>query len=593
MNKLIPGAALIFVAAAVPLAAGYWLGEREAGQQIARLGERALADNRAEAEKLARRLADRLRGLRDIETQRPYYEYQAWMHDPRGVAQGIAIIPSPLAAGPADPLIIAHFQISPEGTLSLPALDEAVPETVPAARRERFLPVLERWRPAAQRLKALLPGLPTRAETEARPGGVRPTPGAHSEPPPRHLLEAQQSLILSANDWAQNRAAGALYLAAQRPEKNGRPAAKATIGGAKKTGEPVIIEASWLFWRSVNIHGQPGLFALRGVDTPDGRWVQGFQVDLTKARAELQEFSPAALTLDMKKPHAGGAAIEIGGAEWWIGRDEAPGRSAAQTAGEQLLTRFHRLFALIAAGVLLAALLALRLLYKAEQLAAARSRFAAAAAHELRTPLAGLRLYGEMLAEGHGDPAKQRDYARRVADEAARLARVVGNILEFTRLERGALRVNPRPGDLASALRDIAQRLEPGLREAGAPLVLALDEALPPVAFDADALHEIVQNLLDNGEKYSRGATDRTLTLGLRAAAGGAEISVSDRGPGVPEKLREKLFSPFYRADARDAPPGLGLGLALVRSLARAHGGRARCEENPGGGARFSVWMPH
>src|SRR6185369_5590665 len=143
----------------------------------------------------------------------------------------------------------------------------------------------------------------------------------------------------------------------------------------------------------------PGLFALRGVDTPDGRWVQGFQVDLARARAELQEFSAAPLTLAVKKPDGGAAPLEIGGAEWWIGRDEAPARAAAEREGALRRGRFHRLFALIAAGVFLAALLALRLLHKSEQLAAARSRFAAAAAHELRTPLAGLRLYGEMLAE--------------------------------------------------------------------------------------------------------------------------------------------------------------------------------------------------
>ncbi len=163
----------------------------------------------------------------------------------------------------------------------------------------------------------------------------------------------------------------------------------------------------------------------------------------------------------------------------------------------------------------LAGALLLWLVVQSEKLAQQRIRFAASAAHELRTPLAGLRLYGEMLAEGLGDPGRAREYARRMAGEAERLGRVVTNVLSFTRLERGALNVHLAAGDLAEAVRDAYQRQQPALEQAGAPVELELPENLPPVQFDRDAIAHIVQNLLDNAEKYTREREDRLIVLAI------------------------------------------------------------------------------
>jgi signal transduction histidine kinase len=232
------------------------------------------------------------------------------------------------------------------------------------------------------------------------------------------------------------------------------------------------------------------------------------------------------------------------------------------------------------------------LVWQSERLAGQRSHLAAAAAHELRTPLTGLRMYSEMLAEGLGDPAKQREYARRIEGEAARLGRVVTNLLGFTRLERGRLAVEPRAGDLAQAVRDDVSRQEPALAAAGARVELQVASDLPPVRFDADALSQILQNLLDNAEKYSRGADDRSLQVRLERCGDQARLSVRDHGPGIPPAVARRLFRPFRRATRNGAPEGLGLGLALVQALCRAHGGGATIDAPPDGGACVTVSLP-
>ena len=244
----------------------------------------------------------------------------------------------------------------------------------------------------------------------------------------------------------------------------------------------------------------------------------------------------------------------------------------------------------VAALAGLCGLLVVVVVARSERLAAARSQFAASAAHELRTPLAGLQLYGDMLADGLGDPGKHGQYARRIAEEAARLGRVVGNVLGFSQLERGSLAVRPEPADLSAAVQAIVERAEPALTRAGA--VVELD--LPPgvrARFDADALARIVGNLLDNAEKYSRDHADRSIAVTVRPGAEHAEIVVLDHGPGLPAALRRRRFRPFARGTGDDGPPGLGLGLALSQNLATAMGGALTWRDRADG-AEFVVTVP-
>jgi signal transduction histidine kinase len=336
--------------------------------------------------------------------------------------------------------------------------------------------------------------------------------------------------------------------------------------------------------------GAPVLVATRLVETPDGALTQGFVIDRAQIERWLSTRAENATIAHRDTARSSDALVSsaLVVPEWFVDvRPPAADLASAASSAAKLVTTFLMRFITLGVLALVAAALVVLMVSRAERLARERSQFAAAAAHELRTPLAGLQLYGDMLADGMGDPSKQRDYARRMAEEAARLGRVVSNVLGFSQLERGNLSVNPTPGDVAAELAELASRAEPALDRAGAVLALEVAPDLR-ATFDRDALARIVGNLLDNAEKYSRDADDRTITLAARAVPdGGVEIVVADHGPGVSASARPKLFSPFTRGVTSDGPAGLGLGLALSQSLARAMGGSLEYSPSSGDGARF------
>ncbi|MCG8462675.1 MAG: ATP-binding protein [Holophagales bacterium] len=169
---------------------------------------------------------------------------------------------------------------------------------------------------------------------------------------------------------------------------------------------------------------------------------------------------------------------------------------------------------------------------------------------------------------------------------------MVTNVLSFTRLERGSMGVQPELGDLEQAVVEAYQRQRMALEESGAEVELAFEPGLPSVAFDRDALTHIVQNLLDNAEKYTRDVGDRRIVLRLAREDAHVVMSVEDNGHGISKSLRRHLFEPYSRGDDSDAPEGLGLGLVLVRMLARAQGADIDYRDAPKGGAVFRVAFP-
>ena len=373
-----------------------------------------------------------------------------------------------------------------------------------------------------------------------------------------------------------------------RPSGSSAGASRPAPASAPEPAQPIAITVSPLEWRTLELSGQPAVVAVRQVETPDGRLAQGFVVDRTALTGWLAAHAGDAVA-ELRTGDNGSTEIVPG----WHLEVAANPRAVVAAAGDAtwVARGFVLRFVAVGAVAILVALLVVMLVVRAERLARERSQFAAAAAHELRTPLAGLQLYGDMLADGLGDPGKLRDYARRMSEEASRLGRVVSNVLGFSQLERGNLSIDARPGALGDALCELAERAQPALDRAGAVLALEVAPQLS-ATFDRDALARIVGNLLDNAEKYGRQSGDRTITLAAREAGSAVEIVVSDRGPGIAPPARARLFQPFARGVSADGPAGLGLGLALSQSLARAMGGELAHRPVPSGGAAFVLTLP-
>jgi signal transduction histidine kinase len=235
----------------------------------------------------------------------------------------------------------------------------------------------------------------------------------------------------------------------------------------------------------------------------------------------------------------------------------------------------------IVAGVF--GLAAARRAFARESRAVARERaFLTSVTHELRTPLTAIRLLGERLADGRGDP---RDYGALVAQESHRLEDLVERVLTATRVEEAPRFAPVSPGGLARSAADlIALRAE----RRGVEIEQRVEDGLPEARWDADAVRSAVLNLLDNAVKHGKEGGH----VVLRTWAIGEEVrlSVTDDGPGIGRADRDGLFRRFVRGAS--AAPGTGLGLHIVEQVARAHGGRVDLVTQEGHGTTFTLILP-
>jgi signal transduction histidine kinase len=223
-----------------------------------------------------------------------------------------------------------------------------------------------------------------------------------------------------------------------------------------------------------------------------------------------------------------------------------------------------------------------------------RAAFTSAVTHELRTPLTTFRMYTEILAEGMiADEHKRREYLATLHSEAVRLGHLVENVLAYARLERGR---NGRPTEIAdvkAVLDRTGERLRQRAALAGMTLLVPDATALSPmpVRVDMSAVEQILSNLVDNACKYAGGAADKSIHLEVAYEAGRAVIRVRDHGAGIRDADARRLFRPFHKSAERAAStaPGVGLGLALSRRLARALGGDLRLCREVKDGACFEL----
>lgn len=215
-----------------------------------------------------------------------------------------------------------------------------------------------------------------------------------------------------------------------------------------------------------------------------------------------------------------------------------------------------------------------------------RNTLLGAVSHDLRTPLAAIQGAASSLLLQELPEAQRRDLLAMIADESERLAQMLTNLLDLTRLESETLRIHKEWLPLEEVLSAGLQRAE--RRHGGLAIRTEIPEDLPLAPMDGVLMEQLLSNLLGNIRRHAPGSPAE-----IRAWAGAEslELEVADRGPGIPEAFRAQVFEKFFRLPGA-GDGGTGLGLAIAEAIARAHGGRLWVEDREGGGARFRLSLP-
>jgi two-component system sensor histidine kinase KdpD len=223
-----------------------------------------------------------------------------------------------------------------------------------------------------------------------------------------------------------------------------------------------------------------------------------------------------------------------------------------------------------------------------------RNALLSAISHDLRTPLGAIIGAASSLAEDRGELSAEvrRELARAVNEEARRMASLTGNILDMARLESGAVSLNRQWQPLEEIVGAALNRLQRRLERRQVHVHLPAD--LPLLHVDGALLEQVIANLLENAAKYTPAGTAIDISARVAPDGGAVEVSVADRGPGIPPGETDRLFEKFYRAERERerAQSGVGLGLTICRAILAAHGGSIRATNRPGGGAEFVFSLP-
>jgi signal transduction histidine kinase len=218
-----------------------------------------------------------------------------------------------------------------------------------------------------------------------------------------------------------------------------------------------------------------------------------------------------------------------------------------------------------------------------------RLAFLAGVAHELRNPLSALKLSTAMSGRAPLTPERMERTLALVARQVDRLDRMVGDLLDSTRIEAGKLELQPEVRDARELAREVVELYRSG--DSGHVLELALPDTPVLVRADPARLEQVLHNLVSNALKYSPAGS--RVDVAVVREGGEAFLSVTDQGIGISEDERRLLFAPFQRAgNARQRAPGVGLGLSVARRIVEAHGGHIEVDSRPGAGSVFRVRLP-
>jgi signal transduction histidine kinase len=603
-----------------------------------------LARQRATVEENSRlalwRMDSALAPLVAEESARPYYMYEPFYSVERvvgralpGKADRAVTLPSPLLSE-LPPQVLLHFQIGPTQKFSSPRVlvgamrQRAVPGYLSAADLKTAATRLEEVQKLIDppKLLALLPVGPPAAVEPMPPvfvasitnqnqgpnaaGSLQqgstvpqppyPTQGTQAQTAPPQF--SSQALPNESAEMQQQTRGNYEYQARSQilnnpnnriygNEANGFATSQLAFNGGQNSGEgapsgdlrtgamtPVWLADQLILARRVTVDGHD--------------MIQGCLLDWPSIRQQLlasigdllpeAKLSAVALATPDEQAHML-ASLPV----------RLDSGMLVEAAGEGLSAVRQSLVVTWILMVLAAAAVAL-LLQGVMALSERRAAFVSAVTHELRTPLTTFRMYSEMLAEGMvADEATRHRYLKTLQTEADRLTHLVENVLTYARVERGRPGRPIGPVDVGQLLDQGEERLANRAHQADLQLLVQADDAVraSQAVADATAVEQIMFNLVDNACKYAAAATDRTLHLAIERSGNRVLIRLRDHGPGISADQRRALFQPFRKSahEAALSAPGVGLGLALCRRLARDMGGNLQYETAPGGGACFAL----
>jgi signal transduction histidine kinase len=227
-----------------------------------------------------------------------------------------------------------------------------------------------------------------------------------------------------------------------------------------------------------------------------------------------------------------------------------------------------------------------------ETLEGARKELMANVSHELKGPLARVAGYLQAIEDGVGGAEARQQHFAIVRREVSRLTRLVNDMLDYSRLEVGRLKLHTFPADLAPTLTRAAQVFAGPAADAGVELVVAIPPILPIIESEPERVEQVLVNLMENALSFTpRGGT---VSVAAGEVDGMLEVSVSDTGPGIPEEELDRIFDRFYKLDPARTPDrrGFGLGLTIVKQLVELHGGKVFARSEVGKGSVFGFRLP-
>lgn len=598
------------------LCAFFWMGYhsiaiRAQGMEGARLGEFAAVAEQIRLD-VKRKLDDFLR----TEQNRPYTDYQPYYVPDYITAPGAAanqqqmpVLRSPLLGSLEHGLAYGHFQIQPDGSIITPNDNFEQKENladpnsrlyaeVPSNRKnieDNLLPKISALNndPFEMNLYSRIitapPAIPPtsdRTETGGDKGKLFQNPRAQNYPVESLQNQQQQTQVVQQERsiLEQNEV---LNIASSQQQ----PIPQASVPQSYRA-ETVLVRIEPFVSLIVpggkkqeSIFGGQ-VFLLRGVQIQDRHFLQGFQLNenrlIDEVKQSASQFMREGMDFDLlpnmrqnaDENVAYTAALDFGFGDLVLNMKETDPNWIRKE-----ISHIRNWYFGIAAVVLLAVSLGLGSLWNNAHaqmvLAQKKDDFLSAVSHELRTPLTSIRMYAEMLEKNWlKSPDKAAAYYSNMRQESERLGRLIENVLDFSRIQKGRKSYTFNSGDINNCVAGVVEVMKPYVESKGF-IIEAEYGRIAPIAFDSDAVTQTVVNLLDNAIKYSPDAEDKTVKVRTKSEKQFILIEVEDHGPGIPHRQRDRIFEQFYRlqAEATRETTGTGLGLALVKKFAEAHGG--------------------